>query len=127
MAAEVNVRWTIEASGLDTDIDELRDSYTDSRTPTDIFAIKPVISTTANLISTITNVPSSAIIGLGLKARGDTVFFNTISTNISTAGQAVPENQGIINSFISSNSCKLALKGNAADAAVTLLFWVVVT
>jgi len=64
---------------------------------------------------------------LGLQARGDTVFFNTISSNISTAGTAIPENQGNVYSFVSANSCKLAVKGNATDSAITILYWILLS
>jgi len=39
---------------------------------------------------------------------------------------AVPEGQGIFITSALSNSCKFAYKGNAADAAVSLVYYAVV-
>ena len=121
MAAELNVRFLVECSGLGPGIIELGERWTDTNTPDDYRRVETVISTAAVLLSAMVNVPSSEIVGIGIKARGDTVYVNTISTNISTAGQAIPENQGIYMSFEPGNTCKITLKGGAADSAVTAL------
>ncbi len=126
MAAQVDVRIVVEGSGLGNNLVNIPIKFTDTNTPDDYRRIDAVISTTANLLSTLANVASTDIVGMVIVARGDTVFFNTISTNISTAGQTIPEGQGIVVTSILSNSCKFAYKGNADDAAVTLFYWSII-
>jgi len=127
MAAEARVRLQVECDGLGPQVVDLSERWTDTNTPDDYRRISTVISTTETLLSAICNIPSAEIFGLGIKARGDAVYVNTISSNISTAGQTIPENQGIYMSFDPANSCKIALKGNAADAAVDMLIAAAVT
>lgn len=124
MAAEAKARILLECTGLGGGTVTLPPTkFTDTNTPDDYRRIDTTISTTAGLISTLVNVPSSDIVGIGLVARGDTVYFNTISANISTAGMAVPEGQAIFITSELSNSCVFAYKGNAISAAVSLLYY----
>ena len=127
MAAEVNIRMVLECTGLGGGTVSLPPTkFTETRIPDDYRRIDAVISTTASLVSTLANIASADILGMGLVARGGGVFFNTISTNISTSGQMVLENQPLYMSFLSENSCKLAYKGIAAGSAITLVYYGVV-
>ena len=127
MSAEANVRIVIECTGLGGNIVNFPPTkFTDTNTPDFYGRVDKVISTTATVLSTLLNQASADIVGMGILARGDTVFFNTISSNISTAGQAIPENQAIVVTSILSNSDSFAVKGNATDAAITVVYWGIV-
>lgn len=124
MAAEVTVRLVVDCTGLGGEVINFPPTkFTDTNTP-DFYGRKDVIiSTTAALMSVLLGVPCADITGMALLARGDTIYVNSISTNISTAGQAIPENQAVLITSELSSSCKWAYKGNAADAAFTIVYW----
>jgi len=127
MAAEVNVRIVVEADGLGSPVWSLPKKFTDTNTPDDYRPIETVLSTTAILLSTIVNIPCSELNGLMLIARDGNVYVNTISTAISTAGDYIPDGQAILKTFAVGNSCKVALKGDDADTAITGFCWSTVT
>lgn len=127
MAAEARVRLVVECDGLGNATWTLPEKFTDTNTPDDYRPIETVISTTATLLSTIANVPSSEINGLMVVARDGNVYVNTISTNVSTAGTYIPSGQAELMTFVPGNSCKVTVKGSDADTAITGLFWATAT
>ena len=127
MAAEATVRLVLECTGLGAGVREVIKKFTDTNTPEDVRTIETVISTTANLLSSIVNIPSAEVCGMALIARDGDVHVNTISTNISTAGQLIPDGQGVFMTFSPGNSCVISWKGTDADTAVTGLVYSALT
>jgi len=124
MAAEVEVRLAVQCTGLGGEVINFPPTkFTDTNTPDIYGRVDKVISTTAALVSVLLGIPSTNIVGMAVLARGDTVYINSISTTISTAGQAIPENQAILITSELSAACKWAYKGNAADSAITMVYW----
>ena len=127
MAATATVSLRVFCEGLGNGVVELGDRFVDSNTPDDYRRIDAIISSTAILLSSIINRTSAEVLGLALQARDGDVYVNSISTNISTAGQYIPG--GEINFFTYSpgNSCKIALKGSDADTSLNGLVYIAVT
>lgn len=123
MAAEARVRLLVELEGLGPGVVNLGERFTHENTPDKYRRVDAVISTTATLLSSIVNIPSAEVLGLAVKARGDDVYVNTISTAVSTAGCKVPENECNYFSYMPGNSCVITLQGEAADSAVTMLIF----
>ena len=127
MAATAKAKITIQCEGLGPGLTELSKLFTDADTPEDFRRFDTVISTTATLLSTMLNVPSAEIMGLAMIARDGDVYWNTISTNVSTAGGCVEDGEADLLTFVAGNSCKITVKGGDADTAVTGLFWAALT
>ena len=127
MAAVTKVKLLVQCDGLGPGVTELNKMFTDEDTPDDFRRFETVISTTATLLSTILNVPSSEIMGLALLARDGDVYVNTVSTTVSTTGQCVEDGECNLMTFLAGNSCKITLPGGDADTAVTGLFWAAIT
>jgi len=128
MAAEANIRLTLECVGLGGGSVALPPlKFTDTNTPDDSRRIDTVISTTENLLSLVVDIPSAEILGIGVEARDGNVYFNTISSNISTAGTFIPSGQGEFMSFAPGNSCVIAFKGDDADTAITAVIYSALT
>jgi len=122
LAAEARVKIIVEADGLGPGVIQFAEYFTDENTPEDYRRFDTAISSTAILLSSIVNIPSSEIFGLALRARGGDVYLNTISTTISTAGTYIPDGQSEYLSFFQGNSCKIAMIGEAATEITGLLF-----
>lgn len=127
MAATAVVRMTVECEGLGPGVVSFPNKFTDTNTPDDYRRFDTIISTTANLLSAVFDIPCSELKGMLIEARGGGVYLNTISTTISTAGQFIPAGQSIFMSFAAANSCKVAWKGDAAASAVSGLFYSQIT
>lgn len=127
MAAEVKARIKVECSGLGSGVLRLSDLFTDSNTPDDYRLVETVISTTANLLSAVVNVPSAEILGLMAISRDGNVYWNNISSYISIAGTYVADGQCQMLTFSPGNSCKISFKGDDADTAITCLVWAAAT
>jgi len=127
VAAEANVRLVLECTGLGAGVREAIKKFTDTNTPDDFRTIETVISTTASLLSLVIDIPSSEICGMALIARDGDVHVNTISVNISTTGQLIPDGQGVFMTFSPGNSCVISWKGTDADTAITGLVYSTLT
>lgn len=123
MAATAKIRMVVECEGLGPGVTDLSKLFTDSNTPDKYRKHEAVISTTATLLSTLTNIPSAEVLGLGIIARDGDVYMNTISTNISTAGGLIGDGHANLYTYSPGNSCVIALKGGDADTAITMLVW----
>ena len=123
MAATSKVTLLVECEGLGAGVVNFPSKFTEVSTPDDYRRFDTVLSTTAVLISNIVNIPSSEILGIALEARDGNVYFNTISTAVSTAGTYIPSSQSELMSFAQGNGCVLAIKGDDSDTAVTGLVY----
>ena len=123
MAATSIVNIRLECAGLGPDITSLGTKFTDGNTPDDYRRADTILSTTEILLSSIIGVACSELKGLGIRARGGNVYVNTISTAVSTAGTYIPDGQIEFLSFVGGNSCVVALKGDDAAAAASILFY----
>ena len=127
MAATAKVRLLVECEGLGQDKLWLSELFTDTNTPDDYRKVETIISTTATLLSSIVNVPSSEVLGLGIVAKDGDVYVNTVSTNISTKGSFVPSGQCQFMSFKPGNNCKITIKGGDADTAMAAIIYAAAT
>jgi len=127
MAAEAKVKFQLECSGLGSGVVSLLDGFTDSNTPDDYRRLDTMISTTAVLLSSLVNIPSSEVLGFAVQARDGDVYINTISTNISTAGCYIPDGELNFFTYNPGNSCVITLKGSDADTAINGLVYAAVT
>lgn len=122
MSAEANVMIQATVTGLGPQA-EIAHRFTDENTPEKVYKGYNVVATTATLISALTNIQSSEVLGMMIKAEADDIYVNTVSANVSLAGMFVPEGQAMFASFEPGNTGVLTVLGNAATAAMSWIIY----
>lgn len=122
--AEIIVQATIMNLG---DQKQFSEKFTDTNTPDKVYHGYTVIGATAVLLSTKCGIPTAQVLGVAIRAAVSTVYYNVVSTTISTKGCYLPAGQANYISMKPGNTGKLTVKGTASLAAVDFIVYGKVT
>lgn len=122
MSAEASVAITAKVTELGPET-IMSHRFADGTTPEIFHKGYSTVGTTALLISALTNIESSEVLGMMIKAETDNIYVNTVSADVSLAGMYIPEGQALFASFEPGNTTKLTVIGDAATAAMSWLIY----